>query len=127
MYTILTVDDSPMTRAMIRRTIGMSGVPVARLIEAADGQAGLDALLANPVDLVLADINMPVMDGLEMIRRYAAAPGRRDVPILVISADSGEQRRAELTGLGVRGFLTKPFTPEKLRDLFTAALGAAHV
>jgi two-component system chemotaxis response regulator CheY len=122
-YTVLTVDDSPMTRAVIRRTLGMTQLPVT-VIEAADGQQGLTALRNNRVDLIFADLNMPVMDGVAMIRALCADNTLRSVPVVVISADPNQERRQELAGLGVKGFLSKPFTPEKLRDLFTAAIGA---
>ncbi|QOV91039.1 response regulator [Humisphaera borealis] len=124
-YTVLTVDDSPMTRAMIRKTLQMTGLPVTQLLEATNGNEGLEVAQAIRVDLLLADLNMPVMDGVEMIRRLSADPASKSVPVVVISADSDETRRAELRGMGVRGFVSKPFTPEKLREIFTSILGAA--
>ena len=124
-YTVLTVDDSPMTRAMIRKTLQMTGLPVGQVLEACNGSEGLEVATSIRVDLLLADLNMPIMDGVEMIRKLAADPASKSVPIVVISADSDEGRRAELRQLGVRGFVSKPFTPEKLRDLFTTVIGAA--
>src|SRR5262245_40217295 len=85
-YKILIVDDSAMTRALVRRILRMAEIPCDQLYEASDGQAALDILVDTPVDLVLADLNMPVMDGFEMIRCMRADSVLRDIPIIVLSA-----------------------------------------
>lgn len=124
-YNILIVDDSITTRSVIKRTIKMADVP-ATLYEAADGQAGLDVLASQRIDLVLADLHMPRMGGIEMIRRLMADPATRGVPVLVVTAESNAGRLEELRCEGVRGYLRKPFTPESIRDAITNVLGAAH-
>jgi len=113
--TILIVDDSGVMRAMILKTIRMSGLPVGKVLQAANGQEGLAALRANPVDLLLVDINMPVMNGEEMIERMQADPGLREVPTIVISTEGSEKRITSLKSKGVR-FVHKPFSPEMIRD-----------
>jgi two-component system chemotaxis response regulator CheY len=112
---ILIVDDSGVMRAMILKTLRMSGLPVGVVLQAANGQEGLAALRANTVDLLLVDINMPVMNGEEMIAAMQADPALRAVPTIVISTEGSQTRIERLKGQGVR-FVHKPFSPEAIRD-----------
>jgi two-component system, chemotaxis family, chemotaxis protein CheY len=114
---ILIVDDSATTRAMIKRVIGMTHLPVGDIFEAADGKAALDLLESHSVELVLADLNMPVMDGMEMISRMRKSDKLRSTPVIVISAQPDEDRIGQLKRDGVVGYLPKPFTAEAARDL----------
>ena len=123
---VLIVDDSPAMRAFVRRVIQISGIDAGEYLEAADGCAALDVLGARPVDLVLADVNMPGMDGPEFVRRLAADPKLSTVPVLIISSDGTPERRQQLATLGVRGYLAKPFTPEALRAGIETVMGHAH-
>lgn len=120
--TILIVDDSLTTRAMIKRVIGLTGLPVGPLLEAQDGQEGLEVMASAPVNLVLADLNMPVMDGMEMIRRMRQIDRLRSIPVVVISAQPDERLIGQLKRDGVAGYLSKPFTPESIRDLISPLL-----
>lgn len=112
---ILVVDDSSVMRKMIIRTMKMSGVPVGEIFEANNGKNGLDELNKNWVDLLFIDVNMPIMDGAEMLRRVRKEPTTRDLPILIVSTESNEKRIKEI-GDNRAGFLHKPFTPEDLRS-----------
>ncbi len=125
-FDILIVDDSSTTRAIIKRILQVSGVPLGTLHEAANGEAGLAVLAASHVDLVLADLHMPVMDGAQMIRRMLADDAKKSIPVIVISAEPNEERIAELKDLGIRGYFRKPFTPEAVRTLVTETLGVQH-
>ena len=120
--SILIVDDSAVTRAAIKRTIAMTGLEVGQLHEAGDGKAALEFLQSHPVDLVLADLNMPVMDGMEMIRRMRESDALRNIPVAVISAQPDESLIEQLKRDGVIGYLPKPFTPEAVRDLIAPCL-----
>ena len=126
-YNILIVDDSATTRAVIRRTLAMAGIPTDHCYEAADGEAGLVLLKSHNVDLVLADLNMPGMDGVAMAARILADPATRNIPVIVVSAEPDAQRLAALERQGVRGCIRKPFTPEAIRDVVKQVLGVAHV
>ena len=119
---ILVVDDSAVMRAMIARVLRVSGLPVAGVREAGDGAAALAALAAEPADLVLLDVNMPVMDGEETLRRLRADPATARLPVLVVSTEGSEARRAVLAGLGAH-FIRKPFRPEELRAVVREAAG----
>lgn len=122
-HNILIVDDSATTRAFIRRTIGLAGFPVADLYEAGDGAAALGVLAARRVDLVVTDLHMPTMDGIEMTRRMRADPACRDIPVVVITADPNTDRLDRLREAGVKGYLRKPFTPESVRGALELAMG----
>jgi two-component system chemotaxis response regulator CheY len=123
-YSILIVDDSATTRAMIKRTIRMTDLPIAHLYDAPDGKAALELLLTKTVDLVLADLNMPEMDGFEMTRRLRANDATRDIPVIVVSAAPNAEDFARLEQ--VSGCLRKPFTAEALRNAIAQALEVTH-
>jgi len=114
---VLIVDDSATTRAIIKRVIGMSELPVSDILEAADGKAGLEMMESWDIDLVIADLNMPVMDGAEMIARMRKNQKFREIPVLVVSAQPDLERMEQLKRDGVAGYLPKPFTAEDARQL----------
>ncbi len=114
-YNILVVDDSKVMRAMIIKSLGMSGIPMGEVHQAANGKEGLDVLNDNWIDLVIADLNMPVMHGQEMIERMRDDYAISTIPVIVISTEGSEKRIAQLRDRGVT-FIHKPFTPERIRD-----------
>jgi two-component system, chemotaxis family, chemotaxis protein CheY len=113
-FNVLVVDDSAVMRAMIARVVRLSGVPLGEMYEAANGAEGLRVVGEHWVDLVLLDINMPVMNGEEMLRRLRAEPETASLPVIVVSTESSETRVHALEELGV-AFVHKPFAPEDLR------------
>jgi two-component system, chemotaxis family, chemotaxis protein CheY len=125
-YNILLVDDSPAMRSFLRRVLDLSGLDVGRCLEAGNGQEALDLLCREWIDLVLTDLNMPVMDGEELVRRLAADESFRTVPVLVVSTDRTEARVRQLLALGARGYVAKPFLPETLRAEMDRALEVIH-
>jgi two-component system, chemotaxis family, chemotaxis protein CheY len=126
-YRILIVDDSPAMRAFIRRVIDLSGFDAPLCAQASNGQEALKILREEWVDAVLTDINMPVMDGESLLRTLAADPLLCSIPVIVISTDGTESRIERLLALGARGYVTKPFAPEDLREELERTLGAVHV
>ncbi len=119
---VLIVDDSGVMRAMILKSLNMSGLPLGETHQAANGQEGLDVLNQNWVDLVIADINMPVMNGEEMIESMKQKPETKDIPIVVISTEGSEKRLERLRQKGA-AFIHKPFSPELIRDTIRNLLG----
>ena len=119
---VLIVDDSGVMRSMIAKTIRLSGLDLGEIHQAANGQEGLDALNQNWIDLVIADINMPVMNGEEMIDRMLEHPEFRDIAIVVVSTEGSKTRVERLQNKGAR-FIHKPFTPETIRDTVKEFLG----
>ncbi len=118
---VLVVDDSAVMRAMILKSLRMSGIDLGTTREATNGREGLDALRDAPVDIVIVDINMPVMTGEEMIDRMKADPALRDLPVLIISTEGSRARQERLRELGT-SFIHKPFAPEKIRDTIQTML-----
>jgi two-component system, chemotaxis family, chemotaxis protein CheY len=125
-FNLLIVDDSITTRTMIKRTLGMAQIPVGQCFEAANGKAGLEMLARQKVDLVLADLHMPEMTGVEMTRCILSNPATKDIPVLLVTAEPSMARLNELLKAGARGCIRKPFTPEKLRAAIQNVLGAIH-
>jgi two-component system chemotaxis response regulator CheY len=119
---VLIVDDSGVMRAMILKSLNMSGLPLGDTHQAANGQEGLDVLNQNWVDLVIADINMPVMNGEEMIECMKQKPETKDIPIVVISTEGSEKRLERLRQKGA-AFIHKPFSPELIRDTIRNLMG----
>lgn len=119
---VLVVDDSGVMRSMIIKTIRLSGLQLGEIHQAANGSEGLDALQQNWIDLVIADINMPVMNGEDMINRMLEHPEFKDIPIVVISTEGSQSRIERLQNKGAR-FIHKPFTPEVIRDTVKDFLG----
>jgi len=112
-FNVLIVDDSAVMRAMIIRVVKLSGVPLGEFFEAGNGEEGLRRVREHWIDLVLLDINMPVMNGEEMLRRLRADPETAHLPVIVVSTESSETRVHALEELGV-AFIHKPFAPERL-------------
>lgn len=122
---ILVVDDSAVVRAMIVKTLEISGLDVGQVVQAANGQEGLQALEDHWIDLVLVDINMPVMNGEEMIERLRANPLWEALPLVVVSTEGSQTRIARLQQKGAR-FVHKPFAPETIREVVEDIMGISH-
>ena len=119
---VLIVDDSAVMRTMIARVLRVSGVPLGEIYHAGDGEEGLRAVRDHWVDLVMLDVNMPVMNGEDMLRRLRAEPETAALPVIVVSTESSETRVQALEELGV-AFVHKPFAPEDLRDTILRITG----
>jgi two-component system chemotaxis response regulator CheY len=119
---ILIVDDSTVMRSIILKTLQMSGVQIGEIYQAANGQDGLESLKDNWIDIVIADINMPVMNGEEMIDRMQDNLYTRDIPVVVVSTEGSQKRIKRLKEKGVT-FIPKPFTPEVVRDTIKTLTG----
>ena len=115
---ILIVDDSAMMRALIKRIVKLTDVPVEEILEAGDGAQALALLESHDVDLLMTDINMPVMSGAELLRAIARNDRWRGLTRVIISTDGSTARREEAADLDVRCYLEKPFSPEVLRNVF---------
>ncbi len=119
---VLIVDDSAVSRKMIARTLEMSGLDIAVVHEAGDGNQALEVLEHNWMDLALVDINMPNMNGEELVMRLRARPETAMLPVVVVSTEGSETRIAKMHTLGAE-FVRKPFSPEGLRVAVMGLLG----
>ena len=123
-YNILVVDDSKTVRRMIDKTLGLAGIPLNQVFFAQNGREALDLLDAEWIDLMLTDINMPEMDGIELVRTMAEKGLIESVPVVVVSTEGSDERIEKLKGYGVRGYLRKPVTPEGIKTIIEGILGA---
>jgi len=121
---VLVVDDSAVMRAMIIKSLNLSGLPLGQIYQAANGEEGLRALRSNWIDLALVDINMPVMNGEEMIEEVRRNSELRDLAIIVVSTESSEARIEMLERHGTK-FVHKPFAPETLRETIQKLIGVS--
>jgi two-component system chemotaxis response regulator CheY len=121
----LIVDDSSVMRKIVERSLRQAGLESLVIFEAGSGIEGLDVLKGQQVDLILSDINMPVMDGLEFLRQIRAqnlAPG---VPVVMITTESSEEHVKQAILAGAQGYIRKPFTAEQVKERVLPLLNAA--
>jgi len=121
----LIVDDSSVMRKIVERSLRQAGLDLLVVHEAGSGTEGLDLLKSNQVDLILSDINMPSMDGLEFLRQIRAqnlAPG---VPVVMITTESSEEHVRQAILAGAQGYIRKPFTAEQVKERVLPLLNAA--
>jgi len=121
----LIVDDSSVMRKIVERALRQAGLELTVVHEAGTGIEGLDVLREQPVDLILSDINMPTMDGLEFLRQIRAqnlAPG---VPVVMITTESSEEHVKQAILAGARGYIRKPFTAEQVKERVLPLVRAA--
>ncbi len=125
-YSILIVDDSLPMRSVIKRTLKAAGYGNADLLEAANGQEAIDLLKNSWVDIIMTDYNMPVMNGLELIKAIKKDEMSKDIPVVVISTEGNDTKIQEFMDSGAAGYITKPFTAEAIRDLIVNILGEIY-
>jgi len=112
----LIVDDSSVMRKIVERSLRQAGVDLAQVLEAGNGAEALGALQAGPVDLILCDINMPVMDGLEFVKQLATVDPGRAIPVVMITTEGSESHVVQALSSGARGYIRKPFTPDQVKE-----------
>ncbi len=121
----LIVDDSSVMRKIVERSLRQAGLDTLVVFEAGSGTDGLELLKGQQVDLILSDINMPLMDGLEFLRQLRAqnlAPG---VPVVMITTESSEEHVKQAILAGAQGYIRKPFTAEQVKERVLPLLNAA--
>jgi two-component system chemotaxis response regulator CheY len=112
---VLIVDDSSVMRKIVERSLRQAGLDLAQVLEAGNGAEALTALQANAIDLILCDINMPVMDGLEFIKQLPGVENAKGVPVIMITTEGSEAHVVQALSCGARGYIRKPFTPEQVK------------
>ena len=122
-YNVLIVDDSSSMRKIIWKILQLLGFELGECLEASNGQEALDILEGKWIDLILADVNMPVMDGVEFIRSLRAKNICRDTPVAIITTEANEDRLNQLMALGASGYIRKPFRPEEMEAFLSRIMG----
>ena len=119
---ILIVDDSAAIRKILQRVLGQAEIPVGSIYEAGDGAAALEILKQQKVGLVLSDINMPNMDGLQLLGHIRANEDWRKMPVIMITTEGAAARVQEAVALGATGYVRKPFTADQIKEKLTGLL-----
>jgi two-component system chemotaxis response regulator CheY len=121
----LIVDDSSVMRKIVERSLRQAGLDQLVVHEAGNGTEGLDVLKTQTVDLILSDINMPSMDGLEFLRQIKAQNLAPNVPVVMITTESSEEHVKQAIEAGAQGYIRKPFTAEQVKKRVLSLLPAA--
>lgn len=119
---VLIVDDSAAIRKILQRVLAQANLGVGKVIEAADGREALDAVKQQPVGLILSDINMPNMDGLQFLNELRSHEQWKHVPVLMISTEGSQTKVMEAVQLGAQGFVRKPFTADQIKEKLAGIL-----
>ncbi|NPV05755.1 MAG: response regulator [Syntrophaceae bacterium] len=122
-FNLLIVDDSSSMRSVVKKIVGLSGIGVNRLLEAENGRRALEILGDNWVDAVMLDINMPEMNGLELLRKMSEDDLLKNIPVVMMSTEASDAHVKTALELGARGFIRKPFLPEDVRRMLLGVLG----
>jgi two-component system, chemotaxis family, chemotaxis protein CheY len=117
--SLLVVDDSAMMRSVIKRAAALTGLPIGRIYEAADGLQALELLKQHHVDALFTDLNMPGMSGIELLQEIVGHERWRHMVRVIISTDGSDARRDEAAALEVHLYVKKPFRPEEIRDVLS--------
>jgi two-component system chemotaxis response regulator CheY len=112
----LIIDDSSVMRKLVERSLRQAGLESMEVKEASNGAEALTIVAKSPVDLILCDINMPVMDGLEFVRRLKEIENGKSVPVVMITTEGGESHVVQALSAGARGYIRKPFTPDQVKE-----------
>jgi len=122
---VLVVDDSAAIRKILNRVLRQTGMSIRNILEAGDGQEALDLLKSSKLDLVLTDINMPKMDGLQLLAAMKSNPDWRNIPVVMITTEGGESKVGEAVRLGATGYVRKPFTADQIKEKLSGILETA--
>lgn len=122
-FNVLIVDDSNSMRAVIQKIITISGFKMDNCLEAANGRQALDLLTDNWVDVIISDINMPVVSGLELLDQLSKNETLKEIPVIMITTEGSEQRMQEAFARGAKGFIKKPFLPEEIKKVLYNVIG----
>ena len=122
---VLVVDDSAAIRKILQRVLRQTGMSIRAIHEAGDGQEALELLKSQTVDLVLTDINMPKMDGIQLLAAVKASPKWHNIPVVMVTTEGGETKVGEAVRLGAAGYVRKPFTADQIKEKLAGILEPA--
>ena len=116
---VLIVDESEAIRKILRRVLLQANVALGQVMEAGDGIEALEMLKSNKVGLILSDVKLPKMDGLQLLGRVKSDPDYRDIPMVMVTAEGSQAKVMEAVTLGAAGYIRKPFTSEQIKEKLT--------
>lgn len=121
-FDLLIVDDSTAIRKILQRVLHTAEIPIRSVYEAGDGFEALAVLKANKVTLILSDINMPNMDGLQLLAQVRANAEWKDVAVIMITTEGSQAKVVEAAQMGANGYVRKPFTPEQIKNALSGLM-----
>jgi two-component system, chemotaxis family, chemotaxis protein CheY len=119
---VMIVDDSAAIRKILQRVLRQTDIPIGEVLEAGDGVEALKILKDRHVNLILSDINMPNMDGLQFLAQLKANDKWKSVPIVMVTTEGGQGKVIEAVQLGAAGYVRKPFTAEQIKEKLTGLI-----
>jgi two-component system chemotaxis response regulator CheY len=123
---VLIVDDSAVMRKIVERSLRQAGLEIGEVVEAGNGIEALAAVNGGMPDLILSDINMPAMDGLEFLKQLSLVEGAKGVPVVMVTTEGSEARVVEALSMGAKGYIRKPFTPEQVKERVAPLVGGVE-
>jgi two-component system, chemotaxis family, chemotaxis protein CheY len=120
--SVLIVDDSSVMRKIVERSLRQAGLQIKEVFEASNGVEALARMQQTHVDLILSDINMPTMDGLEFVRQLQVVENAKGVPIVMITTEGGEAHVVQALSCGAQGYIRKPFSSDQIKERITPLL-----
>ena len=124
---VLIIDDSSVMRKIVERSLRQADIKLGDVLEASNGMEALAALNEKKVDLILCDINMPVMDGLEFVKSLPSIANAKGVPVVMITTEGSEGHVVQALSAGARGYIRKPFTPDQVKEHILPLLAGTTV
>ena len=122
---VLVVDDSAAIRKILQRVLRQTGMAIRTIHEAGDGQEALEVMKSQNVSLVLSDINMPKMDGIQLLAALKSSPQWNKIPVVMVTTEGGETKVGEAVKLGAAGYVRKPFTADQIKEKLAGILEPA--
>jgi two-component system, chemotaxis family, chemotaxis protein CheY len=122
-FNVLIVDDSNSIRTVIKKIVMLSGFQMDNCLEAGNGREALELLADNWVDVIISDINMPEVNGLELLEQLARNETLKEIPVIMITTEGSDQRMQEAFARGAKGFIKKPFLPEEIKKVLYDVIG----
>jgi len=122
-FNVLIVDDSNSIRAVVKKIVTLSGFQMDKCLEAENGRQAMELLAENWVDVIISDINMPEVNGLELLDQLARNETLKEIPVIMITTEGSDQRMKEAFARGAKGFIKKPFLPEEIKKVLYEVIG----
>ena len=119
---VMIVDDSTAIRKILQRVLLQAEIGVGKIHEANDGKEALERMATESIGLILSDINMPNMDGLEFLKTVKAHPLWKSIPFLMVTTEGSQEKVIQALQLGANGYVKKPFTPQQIKDKLATAI-----
>jgi len=122
-FNVLIVDDSNSIRAVVKKIVTLSGFQMDTCLEAGNGRQAMELLADNWVDVIISDINMPEVNGLELLDLLSKNETLKEIPVIMITTEGSDQRMKEAFARGAKGFIKKPFLPEEIKKVLYEVIG----